>query len=327
MKSRQLLKALLLCTPLLWLSCSSWEDIASPDEFRPLKVISVSPMSVHAGDNIIITGENFIDNKEYNQVWFGGNIRGNVDSATSTKLFLKVPKGARTGALSVSNGMYTDTLKSAFTVVKESPFKTASISFGGLKFIRTKINYSYSPPNSNFTETVVDTLLDSSAITLKRCISPIQKSYISNTLGPCVYDSNIPYADSIFQCFEYSSNSTGSNAKYQVMEMEVDSIQMVIKNLKVLQYQNSNSDNGSDWNYAFCIKYIIGITNAPYTVVNSKIYIHLNSDQIKKYFTLYDSFYENTVRQKGKSSFSKLTQTRNGIYQILPDAYFELTLE
>ena len=144
MKSHQLLKTFLLaCIPFIWLSCSSWEEVAAPDEFGPLKITSVSPMTAKAGENIIITGENFIENKEYDQVWFGGNIKGNVDSATRTKLFLKVSEGAQTGALSVSNGMYADTLKSAFTVVKESPFKTASISFGGLKVIQNYLSTSH----------------------------------------------------------------------------------------------------------------------------------------------------------------------------------------
>jgi hypothetical protein len=77
---------------------------------------------VDVGDNIIITGENFIEKKEFNQVWFGGNVRGVVDSATTTQLFLKVPEGALTDGIIVSNGIYADT--SYVIVVVPAPIIT-----------------------------------------------------------------------------------------------------------------------------------------------------------------------------------------------------------
>jgi hypothetical protein len=50
-------------------------------------------------------------------VWFSPNIKAEIDSATKTQLFLKVPEGAVTGEVVVSNGTFADTLKKGFKIV------------------------------------------------------------------------------------------------------------------------------------------------------------------------------------------------------------------
>lgn len=143
MKSIHLLKtAVIFCGTFLFSSCLLPEDVVDSGGFeKPVKIISISPDSAFVGDNIIITGENFIPQEEYNQVWFGGNVKASVDSGTSTKLFLKLPDGAQTGAISVSNGVNSDTLKSSFKILKTPAFKKLFMSLNGIKVTH---NYSES---------------------------------------------------------------------------------------------------------------------------------------------------------------------------------------
>ncbi|MES2767456.1 MAG: IPT/TIG domain-containing protein [Bacteroidota bacterium] len=316
MKIPHLLKtALLLCVPLLWLSCSSWEDVAAPDEFRPVKITSVTPnTNVYVGDAIIISGENFIENKEYNQVWFGGNIRGIVDSATATRLFLKVPEGAQSGLISVSNGIYADTLMSTFAIVKESPFKNVSISYNGFKVIRNFSATVYkdgSPVTTYSRDTIA---IETANYNIER--TKVNKGVVMN--DNCLkWWWEMPYPDTTFQNYQWSN----SHLIYTALISDVDTASKIITKLHFLY---STSEPGDDKESIYCQKTTIEFKNVPYILQNGKIHARINGIKILELLKIYNYSGKSTT-YSGRNSWSE--RTIDGIFQILPDAYFEMTLE
>jgi hypothetical protein len=317
MKSTPFLKAmLLLCSSFLWLSCSSWEEVVAPAEFVPLKITSVSPnTNVYVGDTIIITGENFIEKKEYNQVWFGGAVRGIVDSATATKLFLKVPKGAKTGMLSVSNGIYADTLESNFEVLKKTTKLTYKL--GRIKILEKKTYTSYSHSGGGSYHNV-DT--SSSIKELRDSTTIIRGLPARNWDGTSCYK---PLPDSIFQTFFFQSPII-----YKTVEYNIDSVLGIFRYIVVSHHAYDRYKVDDNHSGEYCKKIILKLENVPYTLKDETFIINLTGNTIQQYITNYEIKSKEVIRKSW--GFSEGTEDEieiKNFKEILPDAHFELTLE
>ncbi|HET7153338.1 MAG TPA: IPT/TIG domain-containing protein [Candidatus Kapabacteria bacterium] len=81
-----------------------------------VKILSFAPLSVRIGDQIVITGENFSADKTADSVFFTHGRLALIDSATTAKLYVRVPQGTITGTIVVRTGGSTDTSKQIFTL-------------------------------------------------------------------------------------------------------------------------------------------------------------------------------------------------------------------
>ncbi|MEM9078269.1 MAG: IPT/TIG domain-containing protein [Bacteroidota bacterium] len=92
----------------------------SPTEAGPggPNITSFSPTSGTVGTSIFITGQNFSTTASANTVKIG-NTTATVTSASATEIFITVPEGATTGAISITVDGQTDTA-GTFTVTEES---------------------------------------------------------------------------------------------------------------------------------------------------------------------------------------------------------------
>ncbi|MES2766183.1 MAG: IPT/TIG domain-containing protein [Bacteroidota bacterium] len=88
------------------------------EELNQVEILSFTPDSAYIGEIVKITGKNFSAKKSENNVWFAPRTAAVIDSATSTQLTVRVPAGAVTGSIIVSNGTYTDTSVNAFKILK-----------------------------------------------------------------------------------------------------------------------------------------------------------------------------------------------------------------
>jgi hypothetical protein len=326
MKFSNILKIILsVCTPLLIFSCSSWEEVVAPDEFKPVKVISFSTDSAYVGQNIVIHGENFIKNKEYNQVWFGGNIRGIVDSATSTQLFLKVPKGIEDGFISVSNGIYSDTLKATFKIVlKPLPFKTMQLRFGGFDAIAASTF-----PNDYESFSSYQEYKDLSFSWFNKVDYQTYTESQASYCFPEKFDYyNFPdESDTILQSGT-KRNSSNRSPQYSILDLRIDSTNNIIPNFSFIQFNNKNyvkTDTPDAEAGSICKFNNIVLRDLPYSIIDGKKVVRLNSAEFEKHFK---SFLE-TTHQYGYKGHNQISYERT-VEQIIRfngNAYFELTLE
>ena len=86
-----------------------------------------TPSSGTPMTSVTITGHNFANSREDNEVYFGG-VRGNITNATPTQLAVQVPKGAQYGPITVINLV---TGYSARTTLNFNPLYNNNDDFGG----------------------------------------------------------------------------------------------------------------------------------------------------------------------------------------------------
>jgi hypothetical protein len=96
---------------------ASFTVTADPDE--KLSIDDITPKSGPIGTSVSITGRNFGGKKSGNTVTFNGK-KASVRKASTTKLTVKVPKGATSGSVKVKVGDQT-AAGPTFTVTKKSP--------------------------------------------------------------------------------------------------------------------------------------------------------------------------------------------------------------
>ncbi|MEM9363191.1 MAG: IPT/TIG domain-containing protein [Bacteroidota bacterium] len=117
MKKIVFLSTLVLTFLMLLFSCGKDENPTEPGVGGP-NISSFSPTSGPVGTSIFITGQNFSTTASANTVKIG-NTTAPVTSASATEIFITVPEGATTGALSITVDEQTDTAET-FTVTEES---------------------------------------------------------------------------------------------------------------------------------------------------------------------------------------------------------------
>ncbi len=338
-------------------------------------------------------------------MWFSPNVKAEIDSATTTQLFLKVPGGAVTGEVAVSNGVYADTIRSGFKVIadedtpKDIEFTpnigyvgtrvfitgkniilpaTATISgikvpvttfsgspyfvvpqgartgkfaitnnkgkagtptqelkiitddqnctaqIGGIKVIKNASEFYYHPSTGNQSSTSIDTTIISAKFNITRC-GELFNSMEFYAIGSCFSGTNeLPFPENNLQCFQYFEPL---QYLYNAILLENDSTNMIMKKIHIVQINYKRHKGASDntGNYTDCSRLDIELTNVPYTNENGKKIISLTNEKLKEYLTKY-TFKTNYSYNKGNSSNGKSSEIK-GIYEILPDAYFELTLE
>lgn len=91
-------------------------------------ITSFSPESGEVGESVTIEGKNFSSVATENIITFNGSA-ATVTSASATKLVVKVPEGATTGAISVKVGEANATSSSLFTVLSSST--DIAVTFSG----------------------------------------------------------------------------------------------------------------------------------------------------------------------------------------------------
>jgi hypothetical protein len=80
-----------------------------------VKILSFAPTSAPIGDQIVITGENFSADKTADSVFFSHGRLALIDSATTAKLYVRVPQSTVTGTIVVRTSSSVDTSKQIFT--------------------------------------------------------------------------------------------------------------------------------------------------------------------------------------------------------------------
>ena len=129
MKKYDLFRCLVLMVSFVVLSCGK-DDGADGAVTGGPNISSFSPTSGPVGTNIFITGQNFSTTASANTVKIG-NTTATVTSASATEIFVTVPEGATTGAISVTVDGQTDT-GGTFTVTggsEESGFPSVEQIF------------------------------------------------------------------------------------------------------------------------------------------------------------------------------------------------------
>ncbi|MEX0314365.1 MAG: IPT/TIG domain-containing protein [Allomuricauda sp.] len=109
---------------LLVLSCSKDENPSNPENGPD--ITSFSPIEGPVGQNIWIMGKNFGDTPADNVVKIGNTV-ATVTSAKATEIFITVPEGATTGAISVTVDGKTDTA-GTFTVIESTEHSGISLN-------------------------------------------------------------------------------------------------------------------------------------------------------------------------------------------------------
>ncbi len=109
---------------LLVFSCSKDENPANPENAPD--ITSFSPTEGPVGTSIWITGKNFGSTVADNTVKIGNTI-ATVTSAKETEIFITVPEGATTGAISVTVDGKTDTA-GTFTVIESTDHAGISLN-------------------------------------------------------------------------------------------------------------------------------------------------------------------------------------------------------
>ena len=109
--------SLILSLILLVLGCDP-DDATTTSEKSGPSITSFGPTSGPVGTEIFITGKNFSTTAANNTVKIG-SIAATVTSATTTEIFITVPSGATSGAISVTVGDKTDT-GGIFTVTEST---------------------------------------------------------------------------------------------------------------------------------------------------------------------------------------------------------------
>ncbi|MBO9728661.1 MAG: VCBS repeat-containing protein [Chitinophaga sp.] len=97
--------------------------------YRGPVISGISPLEGPVGTTVTITGANFGSTPDSNIVYFGG-IRGQVISATSTSIKVKVPTGAPYKNISVTKGSLTATSPYAFNLTFPNGGSINPLSFG-----------------------------------------------------------------------------------------------------------------------------------------------------------------------------------------------------
>lgn len=85
---------------------------AGSGNVTPLAVTGLSPASGAVGSTVTITGTGFDADVAHMVVQFATNIGAEIVSATATQLVVKVPAGAVSGAVKVTNGLTNTTMSS-----------------------------------------------------------------------------------------------------------------------------------------------------------------------------------------------------------------------
>ncbi|MEM9078268.1 MAG: IPT/TIG domain-containing protein [Bacteroidota bacterium] len=106
---------LVLTFLILLSSCGKDDSPTEPGPGGP-NITSFSPTSGTVGTSIFITGQNFSTTASANTVKIG-NTTATVTSASATEIFITVPEGATTGAISITVDGQTDTA-GTFTVTE-----------------------------------------------------------------------------------------------------------------------------------------------------------------------------------------------------------------
>lgn len=108
-------------------------------------------------------------------------------------------------------------------------------------------------------------------------------------------------------------------------EVNIDSSNKTLQYFTFTLYSISNDPSNPN-NTRNCLKTEIVLKDVPYTVTNGRKLIVINSKDLKKYLTVfYETLWESLWSQG--HTYRDYRSDFNSDYEILPDAYFELTLE
>ncbi|CAE7895375.1 unnamed protein product [Symbiodinium sp. KB8] len=116
MKKFSFYYVLALATGLIVYSCSKDKDDAPPTTADAPTISSFSPASAAVGEEVTITGKNFVASTTGNVVKFNGTT-ASVTAATVTQITTSVPSGATTGKITVKVGSNTATSSTDFEVL------------------------------------------------------------------------------------------------------------------------------------------------------------------------------------------------------------------
>ncbi|HYF02721.1 MAG TPA: hypothetical protein VEC36_05050 [Patescibacteria group bacterium] len=235
-----------------------------------------------------------------------------------------LPKGVKTGKICIKNEKGKTGCSEKDFLVRTENINCAG-SYGGLKVIRSLTHTAYSPHKTYG----LDTVIVSTTYDIIRNIVP-NKDFFHN-IGFCFfYPVQLPYPDSVLQGFTFSTGYT-SPYSYQAAFFLIDSTNKIFKNIQISKYYFSKKSAQQTWEYSIrdCNTSTITLENVPYQFIDGKKHIRLDANDLKKHLTKYSSL-EDHYSFKEQGGYSGNTQDEkrvDHIYEILPDAYFELTLE
>ncbi|MES2765491.1 MAG: IPT/TIG domain-containing protein [Bacteroidota bacterium] len=309
-------------------SCESFEDVIPASDFQPLKNTTVTPANdVYYGQKIVIKGEKFIKNKAYTQVWFG-DVRANIDSYNETTINVTIPNDAKTGILSVSNGVYADTIEQNFRILKRNMiiYHNLDISFGGGLWSQRVISKNGRREGSGeYKSTSIDTAEYYGKFTLTS--NDTVTRHTTNSFG-CALPSDSFTTDSAYYTvpfISYTASPYGGDRTLNTIQMDVDTNNRIFKNLTFRQIY---SDYGYDAGYSFelCKRLQITFINLPYSAVGNKKVVSIQSNELKQYII---DFAADSSRLEHKNSpiFNQTHFSYKGLVKVYPSSYFNMTLE
>ncbi|WP_055395508.1 IPT/TIG domain-containing protein [Flagellimonas eckloniae] len=125
MKKLLLLPTIILSAVLFFVSCSKEDSPSTPEKEGP-SILSFTPLFGEVGETIWITGKNFGSTSSANTVKIG-SVVAPISSSSTTEIFVTVPEGAVSGAISVTVDGETDTA-GGFTVMESLPENSISLN-------------------------------------------------------------------------------------------------------------------------------------------------------------------------------------------------------